>query len=126
MKITTKHTTSVSKGSRAKSILAHALTLCLFAAPAVLSAQTFTNPIQAADLNSFLVQVLDVVILLGSIAVVFFLIMAGLKYVTARGDEKQISEATKTLTYTIIGGAIVLGAKVIAMTIDSTVRQLGI
>lgn len=94
--------------------------------PLVTSAQYFTNPIQADTLDGFLVQLLNVVIMLGAIAVVFFLILAGFKYVTARGDEKQISSAHQTLTYTIVGGAIVLGAQVIASAIKATVNELGI
>jgi heme/copper-type cytochrome/quinol oxidase subunit 2 len=90
------------------------------------SAQYFTNPIQADTLDGFLLQLLDVVILIGAIAVVFFLILAGFKYVTARGDEKQISSAHQTLTWTIIGGAIVLGARVLASAIQATVNELGI
>lgn len=86
----------------------------------------FTNPICSDTLDGFLLQLLDVVILLGAIAVVFFLILAGFKYVTARGDEKQISSAHQTLTWTIIGGAIVLGARVIASAIQATVNELGI
>lgn len=86
----------------------------------------FSNPICASTLDGFLVQILDVVILIGAIAVVFFLILAGFKYVTARGDEKQISSAHQTLTWTIVGGAIVLGARVIASAIEATVNELGI
>ncbi len=94
--------------------------------PKLLNAQYFTNPIQASTLDGFLLQLLDVVILLGAIVVVFFLILAGFKYVTARGDEKQISSAHQTLTWTIVGAAIVLGAKVIASAISATVNQLGV
>ena len=94
--------------------------------PAFVSAQYFTNPIDTDTLDGFLVKLLDVVILLGAIAVVFFLILAGFKYVTARGDEKQISSAHQTLTWTIVGGAIVLGAQVIAKAIQATVNQLNV
>lgn len=94
--------------------------------PRLANAQYFTNPIQADTLDGFLLQLLNVVILIGAIVVVFFLILAGFKYVTARGDEKQISSAHQTLTWTIVGGAIVLGAKVIASAIQATVSQLGV
>ncbi len=110
-----------------EKIVRYSALVFIGSAPMMISAQeTFDNPIQARSLNEFLVQVLDVVILIGAIAVVFFIILAGFKYVTARGDEKQISSAHQTLTWTIVGGAIVLGARVIASTIDSTVRQLGV
>lgn len=105
------------------TVIASGLTLL----PTLLSAQQyFTNPIQADTLDGFLLQLLDVVILIGAIVVVFFLILAGFKYVTARGDEKQISSAHQTLTWTIIGGAIVLGARVLATAIEATVNQLGV
>ena len=105
------------------SVVATALTLL----PTLLSAQQyFTNPIQADTLDGFLLQLLDVVILIGAIVVVFFLILAGFKYVTARGDEKQISSAHQTLTWTVVGAAVVLGARVIASAIQATVNELGI
>lgn len=86
----------------------------------------FTNPIKAEDLSSLLQDILQVVIMLGAIVVVFFYILAGFKYVTARGDEKQISSATKTLTWTTVGAFIILGAQVIATAIEGTVSDLGL
>jgi hypothetical protein len=85
----------------------------------------FDNPLgQTGSLETFLNKLLDVVILIGSIAVVLSIIMAGLKYVTAQGDEGQIESAHKQLTWTVIGAAILLGAKVIAMVVQNTVKAL--
>lgn len=110
-----------------KKILASVVATALTLLPTLLSAQQyFTNPIQADTLDGFLLQLLDVVILIGAIVVVFFLILAGFKYVTARGDEKQISSAHQTLTWTVVGAAVVLGARVIASAIQATVNELGI
>lgn len=100
--------------------------LLLLILPTVINAQKFTNPISTNTLDGFLLKVLDVVVLLGSIVVIFFIILAGFKYVTARGDEKQISSAHQTLTWTIVGAAILLGAKVIASAIQATVDQLNV
>lgn len=110
-----------------KKISATIVASALIVLPTLVRAQQyFTNPIQADTLDGFLLQLLDVVILIGAIVVVFFLILAGFKYVTARGDEKQISSAHQTLTWTIVGGAIVLGARVLASAIQATVNELGV
>ncbi len=47
---------------------------------------------------------------LGASAVValFFIIFSGIKYITSRGDEEQIANAKKTLTYAIIGLVFIL------------------
>lgn len=117
----------MNKTMNLQKIASSTLAFLFIALPTLLSAQDyFTNPIDADTLDGFLLQLLDVVILIGAIVVVFFLILAGFKYVTARGDEKQISSAHQTLTWTIVGAAIVLGAKVIASAIEATVNELGI
>lgn len=86
----------------------------------------FENPLGPKNnsLETFLNSILDVIILVGSIVVVISIILAGLKYVTAQGDEGKISDAHKQLTWTVIGAAILLGAKVIALVIQNTVKAL--
>jgi heme/copper-type cytochrome/quinol oxidase subunit 2 len=132
----TTHDSNESLTSRGQSnsqkifqkLSAFVLASALIITPTLLFAEAgyFNNPIDADTLDGFLLQLLDVVILIGAIVVVFFLILAGFKYVTARGDEKQITSAHQTLTWTIVGAAIVLGARVIASAIEATVNELGI
>ncbi len=76
------------------------------------------------SLDTFLMKLLDVVILLGAIVIVFMIILSGLRYVLAKGDENEIKSAHKQLTWTAVGAAILLGAKVIAMVITNTVETL--
>lgn len=84
-----------------------------------------TNPLRTdGSLAGFLEKLLGVVIMLGSIVIVLFIIMAGFKYVTAGGDEKQIAAAHKQLLWTAIGAAVLLGARVISMVIQNTVKTL--
>ena len=109
-----------------RKIMAHIAVLSLFALPTVIGAQTFTNPISTTTLDGFLLKVLNVIVVLGVIVVTLFIIYAGFQYVTARGDEKKISEAHGTLTGVVIGAAIILGAKVIASAIQATVDQLNV
>lgn len=100
----------------------------VFAAPADSNIggdnKIFTNPIQATSIQEFLKSLLQVVTTIGAVVVVFFIILAGFNYVTARGDEKKIQAATKTFTWTAVGAAVILGAQVIATAIQGTVNQL--
>lgn len=86
----------------------------------------FENPLGTRNgtLETFLNSILDVIIMIGGIVVVISIILAGLKYVTAQGDEGKISDAHKQLTWTVIGAGILLGAKVIALVIQNTVKAL--
>lgn len=84
-----------------------------------------TNPIGTnGTLAGFLNRLLDVLIMLGSIVIVFMIILAGMRYVLARGNDAEIQKAHTQLTWTAIGAAVLLGAKVISMVIANTVRSL--
>ncbi|MDD5318287.1 MAG: hypothetical protein PHF79_00485 [Candidatus Pacebacteria bacterium] len=86
---------------------------------------TLINPLTGSDsLSSFLDQILTVVIDIGAVVIVFFIIYAGFLYVTARGSEEQIKKAHMTLTWTVVGAAVILGAKVISAAISGTVGAL--
>ena len=85
---------------------------------------TLKNPLQAGTLQAFIVNVLQVVVQLGSIIVILMLIYVGFMFVTAQGDIKKIIEARQALLYTVIGALILLGAQVIAMGIQATVQAL--
>jgi hypothetical protein len=94
-----------------------------FKAPAGTGIQ---NPLNGnADFSAFLKSLLHLVFLLGTMVVVFFIIFAGFKYVTAQGNPTKISEANQMLLYCAIGAVILLGAQTIADVISSTVQQLG-
>lgn len=75
------------------------------------------------SLNDFLIAILDLIMVLMIPVIVFFIIFAGFKYVTARGNPATIGEATRALTYAVIGGVIILGAVAISQMIKSTVDQ---
>mgnify|MGYP003394299859 FL=1 len=51
--------------------------------------------------------------------------MSGFMYVTAQGDETKIKTAHKSLLYTSIGTAVLLGAWTLANVICNTVNDLG-
>ncbi len=83
------------------------------------------NPIKATSIDSLLSSLLSIVKFVAGIVLVIYFILAGFKYVTARGDETKIKAAHNMLTWTAVGGAILLGAEVIQKLISGTITQLG-
>ncbi len=84
------------------------------------------NPLgsDTGDLNTFIANVLDAVVLLLSPVVVIMMLYSGLLFVLARGNVEEVGKAKNALLYTMIGAAIVLGAKGLALVIQNTVGCL--
>lgn len=93
------------------------LSLVHGAAPSV----ALENPIRVNSITDFLVAILNIVMILMIPIIVFFIILSGFKYVTARGNSSQTEEATQSLLYAIIGGVLILGALAIVQIIRSLV-----
>ena len=81
------------------------------------------NPIAFDSLQDFIVALLNVFIIIATPIVVIFIILAGFKYVTAQGNASKIEEATRALTYAIIGGVLIIGAVAIAEIIKDLVTS---
>jgi len=81
------------------------------------------NPLQFGTLEQLLIAILNIIMVLMIPVIVFFIIYAGFKYVTARGNASTIEEATRALTYAIIGAVIILGAVAISAMIKNTVDE---
>ena len=86
------------------------------------ASQGLQNPIRVNSIQELLVILLNLVIVIATPIVVLFIILAGFKYVTARGNPGQIQEATQALTYAIIGGVLIIGAVAIAEIIKNLVN----
>lgn len=90
----------------------------------IASAQ-ISNPLgQTKTLQDLITALLDILIEIGALVVVVFVIISGLKIVMARGAPEDLQKAKAMLWYTLIGGAVVLGAKAIQLVIENTVNQL--
>ena len=93
---------------------------------------TLINPLSGVDcsagngscLNAFLLNILQFVILIGSIVIVLMLVFVGYKFVAAQGSPGKIEEARSMLLWTVIGALVLLGAQAIAMGIQATVTAL--
>lgn len=85
---------------------------------------TITNPIGKDSIQDVLLALLNVVVQIGIIAVVFFIVLSGFKMVVARGNPEELNKAKNMLWYTLIGGAIVVGAEAILIMIKNTIEGL--
>jgi hypothetical protein len=79
------------------------------------------NPLAFDSIQGFVVAVLNIIIVIATPIVVIFIILAGFQYVTARGDVAKVQKATLALTYSVIGGVLIIGAVAIAEIIKNLV-----
>lgn len=96
-----------------------------FAFAAVGEQGKIPNPLKGTNsLSQFFDSIVGVAIELGTIVAVLGIIYGGFQFVTAQGNEEKISMAKKTLTWAVIGTAVLLGARTIMAAITGTVGQL--
>ncbi len=73
---------------------------------------------------AFIVVLLDTIFPIAAMVAVFFLIYSGFRMVIFASQEEKLSEAKRAFLWTVIGIAILLGAKVLSAVICGTVNQL--
>lgn len=69
--------------------------------------------------------ILDVVVLIGTPVAAIFIIYSGFLFVIARGDVERLNTAKRSLTWTLIGTAVLLGAWTLSQAISGTIQQVG-
>lgn len=79
------------------------------------------NQIKVGTVEDLLVSLLNIFIIIATPIIVLFIIYAGFLYVTAQGNSQQVQQATRALTYAIIGGVMVLGAVAISSIVAGIV-----
>lgn len=84
------------------------------------------NPIKFKNLTAFLLAIVNTAVQYGAVLIVFFIVFAGFKFVTAQGNSEKVSEAKKMLTWVVVGAFVLLGVYVIKAAICGTISQLGI
>lgn len=104
----------------------------LFVIPALCFLVTFAfaengkidNPLKSDSLSDLFNNIVAVLIELGTIVSVLGIMYGGFLYATAQGDEEKLGKAYKTITWALVGTAVLLGARTILAAISSTVGQL--
>ncbi len=98
--------------------------LILFILPRLVEAQIkfkVPNFINFNSIEDLVVGILNVLIIIAIPVIVLRIILAGFKYVTAQGNAAQIEEATRSLTYSVIGGVLVIGAVALSQIVANVV-----
>jgi type IV secretory pathway VirB2 component (pilin) len=72
----------------------------------------------ATELKTIALKILDTLLSISGIIAIIFLIVGGLTYMTAYGEEKRVETGKKIITYSVIGIAIIMGALVIVNQIN--------
>ncbi len=92
-----------------------------------LHAQAVQNPIHGYlrwntmnDVYFFIGRVLDTGLLLGGVFAVGLMIYAGFLYVTSAGNPDAVTKATGTITYTLVGLAVMFAAKMVILYVSGS------
>ncbi len=109
---------------KAVSVIAYAWLLNAAASFAATETDKLESPIKAKSLQEFFSAIVDVLIQLGVVISALGIMYGGFLLVTAQGDEEKVASGRKTLTWAMVGTAVLLGAKVIFVAIKGTVDQL--
>ncbi len=83
------------------------------------------NPIPGiGTIPDFIQSILQFVLYLAVPLIVLAIIYSGFLFVMAAGNTEKLGKAKKTLLYTLIGAALLLGSYVIAGAIKGTVEEI--
>lgn len=77
------------------------------------------------DINTIIASLIELAYAVGGLIFFFMLIMGGLRYLTAGGDEKSTAAARNTLTNAFIGLIIIVAAFVITQLLFSIFKIQG-
>lgn len=81
------------------------------------------NPLKSTSITDFLLKVVDVVLIFLTPLIIFFIMYAGFLFVTAQGDTGKISTARLAITWAVIGGVVILGARALISIIEGTIKS---
>lgn len=87
---------------------------------------SINNPLgeKLTDIPSFIKKAIEIVLTVGVPVLVLAIIYTGFLFVQAQGNPGDLKKAKDALTNTLIGGALLLGAFVIAEAIGTTVEEI--
>lgn len=87
---------------------------------------TIKNPIgdKLTDIPSFIHAMVEIVLVVGIPIIALAIIYTGFLFVAAQGNTEKLTKAKNALLYVLIGGALLLGAFVIANAIGTTVEEI--
>lgn len=87
-------------------------------------AVNINNPISVNSIPEFIKKALELIIKIGIPLLVIMIVYSGAMYILAAGNATKLEHAHDSLLYTLVGGAILLGAWALAQLIQSTLIDL--
>lgn len=103
---------------------ASALTLSVLYAPRAVFAQNLDNHLKVEKVQDALVLIIDILLTFALPLIVLYIMYAGYLFVTAQGNPGEVTKARTALLWAVVGGVIVLGAKIIIGVIQTTATAL--
>ena len=86
----------------------------------------FYNPLgEGTTVEILITKLLSALITLGIQLLVLYIVYAGFKFITAQGDSAQVTKARESLYWAMVGGAVLIGAKVIESILCGTITAIG-
>lgn len=76
------------------------------------------------DVNNLFQRVAGLLVALAASLALIFLVLAGIKYIVAGGDSRQIEEAKQSLIYAGIGLGIALSASLLSRLVEQLVSPI--
>lgn len=92
--------------------------------PPCTPATQLCNPIKFNTIADFFEEVLRIAAQIGGVIIILGIIYSGFLFVTARGNQDELTKAKKAITYTVIGAIIVLGAWSFSVAIKNTINTI--
>lgn len=86
---------------------------------------TLTNPLKVDSIGGLVQNFVEIFSYLVILAAVLFLIWTGLQFILARGNPERMNELKNQLFWTIVGIAVVIGARLIIQVVINTLSASG-
>lgn len=81
-----------------------------------------TNPLKAENIPDLIKAIADFAVTVGLPIAIIFIVYSGFLFVSARGDEKKLENAKEGIKWSLIGAALIVGAKFLADAIVNFVK----
>ncbi len=88
---------------------------------AIGSTNGLQNPVSANSIPEFLKSIITAATEIGAIVGALSIMYGGYLYATAQGDEEKLKKAKTTVTWALVGTAVLIGAQVIITAVVNTV-----
>lgn len=91
--------------------------------PFVLAEPAFAQTAGVSNVENFIRSVITVLAGLAGLVATGFFVVGGFTYITSSGNPEQLDKAKRTLTWSAIGLAIVIGAFILAQIVTTLATQ---